>query len=221
MKRRNRYENNPKEIRIAVSGTIGAGKSTLVEGLGKYYGQSSETYKEIIDREMLDLFYKHMAEGGNQQLEELHQFAFLNNTIMRDIKSYYSDVPIKIYDRQIVEHVQIFAKKNLRYDGFLMYDFFQEMFLEQLGHKGYDLTILLVLSDEENSRRIYARGRDSETESNNAYFAEINKLYTEDYFLKELERYTDQLIIIDVTDMTQDEVLNRVTKHIREYQEGV
>lgn len=216
MKRRDRYEKGD-DLRIAISGTIGAGKSTLVEGLGTSYGDDAEVYKELIDREMLDLFYKHMNDDGLQSLEELHQFQFLNNTIVRDIKSYYSDKPIKVYDRQIVEHVQIFARKNLSFDGFIMYDFFQEMFLEQLGHKGYDITILLTLTDEENNRRIFSRGRDSETESNAEYFVEINKMYTSDDFINELKRYTKELHILDVTDMTADETLYAVQNIIKEY----
>lgn len=219
MKRRKRYEAVDNEVRIAISGTIGAGKSTLVEGLGRHYAEQADVYKEEIDREMLDLFYKHMAEGGDQKLEELHQFNFLNNTIVRDIKSYYSDKPIKVYDRQIVEHIQIFAKKNLAYDGFMMYDFFQEMFLEQLGHRGYDITILLTVSDEENMNRIINRGRDSEAETNTEYFADINHLYTEEYFLKEMERYTKHLHVIDVTNNTEEQTLAQVVKIIEDFKE--
>lgn len=206
---RNRYIES-EQFKVAISGTVGVGKSTLVAKLGEHY-DNSIMYKEEIDRELLDLFYQSLNEGKSKKLELLNQFNFLSDTIKRDIKSEFDDADIQIYDRSIVEHIEIFAKANLTEENYILYDGFQDMFLRILKHPGYDLSILLVADEDENMRRINERGRESEQITDEEYFRELNRRYTSPEFLTEFERYSKETIIINTTNMTADEVMDEVT----------
>lgn len=211
MIRRERYIENVKDFKICVCGTVGAGKSTAVENLGNYY-ENSLVFKEMIDRELLELFYIAVKNGEKGKIEMLNQFNFLCETIKRDIKGYFYENPVKIYDRSIAEHIHVFAKMNLTYEQFFEYDFFQERFLSMLGHEGYDLGIMLVVDEEENINRIKTRGRDSEQITEDTYFRELNKMYTSEGFLKEFESYNKKTVFINTTNFTAEETLAAITK---------
>lgn len=205
------------DIKIAISGTVGCGKTTLVNNLGKAL-KDSNIYKEDKNDRLLELFYTNKNKKGGRRLELLNQFHFLNSTILRDIMSYYDESKYKIYDRPIVDHVEIFAKMNLSRKSYVMYALFQEVFLNVLEHDKYDLTVLLTCDTDTNIERINKRGRTSETLIDIDYFVKLNNMYGDEKFIEALHNYSKEVIIINTTNKSETEVLNEVLEKIEEYE---
>lgn len=196
--------------RIAIGGNIGVGKSTLVENLKKY----GSIYKEEIDKEILDIFYRYLRGeiDRDENVELLLQFDFLADTIKRDIKSTFDDEEFQFFDRGICEHVHIFAKKNLTDDKYTSYNILQERMLASFNWQPYDKYIILTCDVEENMRRIEMRGREEESDMPIEYIRELAEIY--DNFEEIAKHYAKEVVTIDVTNMDETSVLTDVLYEI-------
>lgn len=202
---------------IAISGTIGVGKTTLVNSLGELDGFKS--HKERVDRELLELFTKVNIEKSlehDRPVELINQFSFLNETIIRDAKIMFDTETTHILDRPLSDHIEVFAKMNLSNRQYALYKGLQELILNQLGWEKYDMIILLTNNDEENKKKVHKRGRNAEelTPEYTEYLSMLNTIYNSDEYIDELREYSDNVIVIDVNGKTQDEVFEEALGYI-------
>ena len=87
-------------MHIAISGNIGAGKTSLTELLSKHYGWEAH-YEDVIDNPYLDDFYNHMERWSfnlqiyflKSRFEQLLKIKNINNVIVQD-RTIYEDAHI-------------------------------------------------------------------------------------------------------------------------------
>ena len=69
-------------MHIAISGNIGAGKTSLTELLSKHYGWEAH-YEDVIDNPYLDDFYNHMERWSfNLSAKYWHLFISWNTCVL-------------------------------------------------------------------------------------------------------------------------------------------
>jgi deoxyadenosine/deoxycytidine kinase len=121
------------------------------------------------------------------------------------------DKGVTFFDRPLTDHIHVFAKTNLKASDYVTYNGFQEIFLNLLEFEKYDITILLRGSDETIMSRIEDRDRDCEnTEDNKEYFKELNKIYNSDDYVKELQKHSNKVIVINTNNKLPIEVVNKI-----------
>ena len=160
-------------MHIAISGNIGAGKTSLTELLSKHYGWEAH-YEDVIDNPYLDDFYNHMERWSfnlqiyflKSRFEQLLKIKNINNVIVQD--------------RTIYEDAHIFAP-NLKSMGLMnQRDFknYQELFeLMESQIQGPDLLIYLRSSIPNLVNKIHKRGREYENSISIDYLSRLNERY--------------------------------------------
>ena len=181
-------------MHIAITGNIGAGKTTLAEKLADHYGW--EVYYEAVDgNPYLAPFYDDMAKWSFHL-----QVFFLNSRFEQVLKIKAQESKTIIQDRTIYEDAYIFAQ-NLYNNGHL----------NETDHKTYrslfetimnaitppDLMIYLKADVKKLVSQIKKRGRDYEQSMDPAYLASLNVLYED--FTKHYKH--GKCIVIDVNDL--------------------
>lgn len=169
-------------MRIAIFGTVGAGKSSISEELSKRIGH--EIFPEPIDANpYFDDYYKdlkatvfkmqiYMLAARSKQLKQAHT---LKNVI---------------FDRTILED-PIFMRVNHQLENiddvdFKTYnDFYEHVVLENLKlpdeRVKFDIVIYIKVSTEKAMERIMQRGRKEELNVDRHYWELLNKNYNEFY----------------------------------------
>ena len=160
-------------MHIAISGNIGAGKTSLTELLSKHYGWQAH-YEDVIDNPYLDDFYNHMERWSfnlqiyflKSRFEQLLKIRNINNVIVQD--------------RTIYEDAHIFAP-NLKSMGLMnQRDFknYQELFeLMESQIQGPDLLIYLRSNIPNLVNKIHKRGREYENSISIDYLSRLNERY--------------------------------------------
>jgi deoxyadenosine/deoxycytidine kinase len=160
-------------MHIAISGNIGAGKTSLTELLSKHYGWEAH-YEDVIDNPYLDDFYNHMERWSfnlqiyflKSRFELLLKIKNINNVIVQD--------------RTIYEDAHIFAP-NLKSMGLMnQRDFknYQELFeLMESQIQGPDLLIYLRSNIPNLVNKIHKRGREYENSISIDYLSRLNERY--------------------------------------------
>ena len=160
-------------MHIAISGNIGAGKTSLTELLSKHYGWEAH-YEDVIDNPYLDDFYNHMERWSfnlqiyflKSRFEQLLKIKNFNNVIVQD--------------RTIYEDAHIFAP-NLKSMGLMnQRDFknYQELFeLMESQIQGPDLLIYLRSNIPNLVNKIHKRGREYENSISIDYLSRLNERY--------------------------------------------
>ena len=160
-------------MHIAISGNIGAGKTSLTELLSKHYGWEAH-YEDVIDNPYLDDFYNHMERWSfnlqiyflKSRFEQLLKIRNINNVIVQD--------------RTIYEDAHIFAP-NLKSMGLMnQRDFknYQELFeLMESQIQGPDLLIYLRSNIPNLVNKIHKRGREYENSISIDYLSRLNERY--------------------------------------------
>ena len=160
-------------MHIAISGNIGAGKTSLTELLSKHYGWEAH-YEDVIDNPYLDDFYNHMERWSfnlqiyflKSRFEQLLKIKNINNVIVQD--------------RTICEDAHIFAP-NLKSMGLMnQRDFknYQELFeLMESQIQGPDLLIYLRSNIPNLVNKIHKRGREYENSISIDYLSRLNERY--------------------------------------------
>lgn len=182
-------------MHIAITGNIGAGKTTLAQLLADHYGW--EVYFESVeDNPYLSSFYKDMKKWAFHL-----QVFFLNSRFQQvlHIKNKEEETTI-IQDRTIYEDAYIFAQN--------LYDSGKLNETDYLTYKGLFNTIMQTISPPDLMiylkadlprllRQIKKRGRDYERDMDVNYLASLNLLYS-----KFESRYTyGKFMEIDVNDV--------------------
>ncbi|WP_255301946.1 deoxynucleoside kinase [Bacillus cereus] len=177
-----------KNISVIIDGTVGAGKSTLMNIL-KDLG--FEAFPEpVVDNPLLDKFY-HDKEKYSFPL----QIEFLNKRFAH-LKASKAFERVTL-DRSIYNDI-IFAQM-LRDSGDLpkeFYTIYEELLENMLEHcEPPTLMIYLQISVDEAIRRIQKRGRDFEQIVERTYWEDLNSRYGA--FFKEYNR--SPLLVVDVS----------------------
>jgi deoxyadenosine/deoxycytidine kinase len=178
---------------VAVAGTIGAGKTSLVAWLVKRYGLEP-FYEPNDENPYLADFYRDMKAWAFHS-----QVFFLSHKLKLHQELLASDRPAVI-DRTIYEDAEIFARslKNQRYIAtrdWAVYERLYEGIKKTL--RPPDVLVALTCGLGATKRRIKQRGREMESAIPDAYLRRLHRLY-DDWF----ERYDlGPIVKIDTTEL--------------------
>ena len=180
-------------MHIAVTGNIGAGKTTLTTMLAKNYGWSAQ-FEDVDHNPYLDDFYQDMSKWSFAL-----QIYFLGSRF-RQVKEIRESGKNIIQDRTIYEDAYIFAE-NLNEMNLLSerdYQNYSSLFELMKGFvSAPDLLIYLRANISTLTRQIAKRGRDYETGISIDYLMRLNNKY-ENW----IGNYKEgKLLIIDVNDL--------------------
>lgn len=202
-------------MHIAITGNIGAGKTTLAAKLAEHYGWEV-LYESVEGNPYLPPFYEDMEKWAFHL-----QIYFLNSRFEQvlKIKRLTEDKTI-IQDRSIYEDAYIFARNLYESGKFNEVDYqtYRSMFntiTQAISHP--DLMIYLRADLPKLQRQINKRNRDFERNIDPDYLIKLNVLY-EDF----VNLYTHgKLLIIDVNDLDYAEnesdfngIVELIDKHI-------
>ena len=184
---------NIRVVHIAVSGNIGAGKTTLTQMLSKHYGWEMRLEPVVINPYLED-YYKDIKRWSfalevyflKERFRDILDIAHTNKTI--------------IQDRSIFEGVYVFVENNYRQGNLSETDFrtYMELFdLITNITKNPDLMIYLRKSVPELVRQIQKRGRDYEQTIQLDYLEGLNNRYEDFIFNK----YKGEVLVIESDEM--------------------
>ena len=177
----------PKHVSIA--GLIGAGKTTLADSLGAFFGSlvghnNVAVHHESVDtNDILHLFYADMKEWGFPL-----QCTLLTQRHTQQQRIAWNDVPYNIEDRFMDEdHVfatVLWKQGNMDKHKFRIY---RDMVLTYERHvKRPDLIVFLDVSAEVSMERIKKRGRRMESNIPLEYLQALEQEYK--LFIKEISK---------------------------------
>lgn len=180
-------------MHIAVTGNIGAGKTTLTTMLAKHYGWSAQ-YEDVDHNPYLDDFYQDMSKWSFAL-----QMYFLGSRF-RQVKEIRESGKNIIQDRTIYEDAHIFAE-NLNEMNLLSdrdYSNYTSLFnLMKSFVSAPDLLIYLKADISTLTKQIAKRGREYEAGISIDYLMRLNKKYE-----AWINSYKEgKLLIIDVNDL--------------------
>ena len=180
-------------MHIAVTGNIGAGKTTLTTMLAKHYGWSAQ-YEDVDHNPSLDDFYQDMSKWSFAL-----QMYFLGSRF-RQVKEIRESGKNIIQDRTIYEDAHIFAE-NLNEMNLLSdrdYSNYTSLFnLMKSFVSAPDLLIYLKADISTLTKQIAKRGREYEAGISIDYLMRLNKKYE-----AWINSYKEgKLLIIDVNDL--------------------
>ena len=184
-------------MRIAISGNIGAGKTSLVKLISKSLGYTPY-YEDVIANPYLDDFYNHMERWSFNL-----QIYFLNSRFKHALEMNDGKKNI-IQDRTIYEDAYIFAP-NLNAMGLMPkrdYENYLSLFETMIPLvKAPDLLVYLESSIPNLVNKIHKRGREYEKTISIEYLSRLNERY--EAWIGEYQK--GKLLIIDVDNINYDE----------------
>ena len=199
---------------IAVSGNIGAGKSTLVNRLAQHYGGRAEL-EAVADNPYLNDFYNDMARWAFPL-----QIYFLNNRFRQGLSVARSDGDVFL-DRTIYEDAEVFAR-NLYELGYLSTRDYQNYrgIYESMRDllPAPDLVIYLrgsvaILQERIAQRhRSVAPARQNEDKIPAAYLQQLNERYAG--WVNDFSAAPVVTIDIDLVDLARPEAFNELVRRI-------
>jgi deoxyadenosine/deoxycytidine kinase len=160
---------------VAVAGTIGAGKTSLVSWLVKRYGLTP-FFEPNEDNPYLADFYGDMKKWAYHS-----QVFFLSHKLKLHQELLASNKPAVI-DRTIYEDAEIFARslKNQRYIAKRDWDVYERLYDGiKKTLRPPDVLIALTCSLPASKKRIAKRGRAMEKSIPDAYLRRLHRLYEE------------------------------------------
>ncbi|MGI9650824.1 deoxynucleoside kinase [Chryseobacterium sp. RLHN22] len=180
-------------MHIAVTGNIGAGKTTLTRMLAKHYGWDAQ-FEDVDHNPYLEDFYADMSKWSFAL-----QIYFLGSRF-RQVKEIRESGRNIIQDRTIYEDAHIFAEnlndmKLLSDRDFKNYASLFDLMKSFVSAP--DLLIYLKSDVPNLVKKIYKRGREYEASISIEYLSKLNKKYE-----KWISNYTEgKLLIIEVDDL--------------------
>jgi deoxyadenosine/deoxycytidine kinase len=181
-------------MHIAITGNIGAGKTTLTQMLGAHYGWGV-LYEAVEGNPYLADFYKDMPRWAFNL-----QIYFLNSRFAQVQKIRSLTYTTVIQDRTIYEDAHIFAR-NLYESGVMSERDYQSylMLFETImkAVEAPDLMIYLKADIPKLTHQIKKRGRDFESDISIDYLKSLNSYY--ENFAATYDH--GKLLVIDVNNM--------------------
>ncbi|MFD2574355.1 deoxynucleoside kinase [Spirosoma soli] len=190
-------------MHIAITGNIGAGKTTLAEQLAAHYGWEV-LYEAVEGNPYLADFYDDMARWSfNLQIYFLNsRFAQIKKiiAIQQENQANPAHPRTVVQDRTIYEDAAIFAR-NLYQGGYMPerdYQTYQDLFNNMMSLvRPPDLMIYLRAGLPKLREQIHKRGRSFEQSISDDYLNSLNRLYEE--FVASYQ--IGELLIIDVNQL--------------------
>ncbi|WP_338970502.1 deoxynucleoside kinase [Spiroplasma endosymbiont of Labia minor] len=187
-------------MRIAIFGTVGAGKSTIAEKIAEKIDH--EIFSEPIeDNPYFDSYYDDIK---NNVFKTQIYFLAARSKQLKQARSLKNI----IFDRTILED-PIFTQVNhdlgnISDVDFKTYnDFYENVILQTLSipdeRVKFDIIIYLKISTKKAIDRIKTRGRIQEQNMDNTYWEQLNKRYNDFY-----EKYKDKFNFLVVDANTDD-----------------
>jgi deoxyadenosine/deoxycytidine kinase len=177
-------------MHIAVTGNIGAGKTTLTTMLAKHYNWEAQ-FEDVDQNPYLEDFYKDMSQWSFAL-----QIYFLGSRF-RQVKEIRESGKSVIQDRTIYEDAYIFAENLSEMNLLSKRDFnnYNTVFnLMKNFISAPDLLIYLKAEIPTLVKQIAKRGREYEAEMSIDYLQKLNKKYD-----KWINGYSEgKLLVIDV-----------------------
>ena len=181
-------------MHIAITGNIGAGKTTLARKLAEHY-KWDVLYEAVEGNPYLADFYEDMARWSFHL-----QIFFLNSRFAQAQQIRAMHYQTVVQDRTIFEDAFIFAK-NLHESGLMSKKDFENYFsLYRNINKSIqapDVVIYLKADLPKLKKQIQKRGREFELSIGDEYLANLNRLY-DDFAHQYLE---GTMITIDVNNL--------------------
>ena len=181
-------------MHIAITGNIGAGKTTLARKLAEHY-KWDVLYEAVEGNPYLADFYEDMARWSFHL-----QIFFLNSRFAQAQQIRAMHYQTVVQDRTIFEDAFIFAK-NLHESGLMSEKDFENYFsLYRNINKSIqapDVVIYLKADLPKLKKQIQKRGREFELSIGDEYLANLNRLY-DDFAHQYLE---GTMITIDVNNL--------------------
>jgi deoxyadenosine/deoxycytidine kinase len=203
---------------IAVSGNIGAGKTTLVSRLAEHFGCKAE-YEATEDNPYLERFYQDMKRWAFPL-----QVYFLSHRFRQGLRLRDSKKGI-ILDRTIYEDAHVFAR-NLHQSAYMTDTDYQtylslyQSMVELIPPP--DLLIYLKASPEKLGNRISGRGAKGERafEQNipNQYLQDLNQLY--ESWINHYHHSPVLKLNVDDVDLAKDENFKKLLKNIQNHRDA-
>ncbi|QBQ07492.1 deoxyadenosine/deoxycytidine kinase [Spiroplasma gladiatoris] len=196
-------------MRIAFFGTVGSGKTTLIQRFAKTINHSI-VLEPIYD---CPYFEKHYEDMKNQAFKIQIYMLSARAKQLIETKNNFNI----IFDRTILEDL-VFTKTKLdmnymnKVDYQTYLDLFNTIVLPNLAQTtNFDLVIYLKVSDQKSLERIKARGRKEEIEINEKYWETLNKNYEHffGYFKKNFNFF-----VINGNDDNLENKLNKLEKKV-------
>lgn len=180
-------------MHIAITGNIGAGKTTLTTMLAKHYGWDAQ-FEDVEDNPYLEDFYADMGKWSFAL-----QIYFLSSRF-RQVKEIRESGKNIIQDRTIYEDAHIFAENLHDMDLLSTRDFknYYNLFSLMKGFVQAPDLLIYLKSDVPNLvKKIYKRGREYEASISIEYLSKLNKKYE-----KWISEYKDgKVLVIEVDDL--------------------
>ncbi|WP_338983044.1 deoxynucleoside kinase [Spiroplasma endosymbiont of Othius punctulatus] len=198
-------------MRLALFGTVGAGKSSLSDAISKSTG--FEIFPEPVDNNpYFDDYYNDMKA-----------YVFRMQVWMLTARSKQltsaSSLTNVIFDRSIIED-PIFVRVSRRLgllngtDYNTYNDFFEEVVLKSLGERAnFDLVVYLRVDTKKAIERIHERGRVQELGTDHAYWEILNEEY-EAFYEKHKNKFN--FLVIDANSDNLSKKLNAILKKMNE-----
>jgi len=198
-------------MKIALFGTVGAGKSTIANKISEYLGY--KIISEPIDDNPYFLdSYKDMKNNGFKMqvymlTERSKQLISANN--LKDV----------IFDRTLLEDpIFVAAQHDLQLFNdidFKTYnDFYEYVIIPTLAQRNeFDLLIYLKVTTNKAIERIKLRGREYELNVPKEYWERLNHRY-DDFFEKRKHMFDN--IVIDANTDNIEEIVNTIIKEIEQ-----
>ena len=181
------------KVYIAISGNIGAGKTTLTKMLARYYGWEPR-FESVTFNPYLEDYY-HDIKRWSFCLETY----FLKERF-KDMLAISQATHTIVQDRSIFEGVYVFVTNNYRRGDLSERDY--ETYMELFGHmkrlmKMPDLMIYLRKSVPSLIAQIQKRGRAYEASMQLDYLRDLNERY-EDFIFRQ---YEGRVLVIESDNM--------------------
>lgn len=197
---------------IAVEGSIGVGKSSLVEALAQRF--DSAKVMESIENPFLADFYND-RQGAAFQAQLFFLLSRYRQLIDLAQQDLFSRLVIADY---VFEKDKIFAYLNLTDDELLIYD---KLFsLLEANVPRPDLVIYLQAGNDVLMERIRKRNREVEANLAEKYIAEVNRSYNHYFFHYD----ATPLLVVNTSDIDfvhREEDLEDLIEQIRNMEKGV
>jgi len=186
-------------MRIAIFGTVGAGKTTLIENLLKLLPKDYEIFLEPMEE---NPYFKDLYTNTNDDMQTLtyKMELWMLASRMKQLKKSLTMKNV-LFDRGVVDTL-IFADANHKLnkisdrDYHVFEEYFNSCIMPTIFNKKdnlYDLMIYLKVSDETSIRHIQQRGIKEEQLVDHSFWKLLNKNY--DYWYSQWKSFVPFYVI--------------------------